>query len=98
MSSLLAAYKVNYTPERLKIEIGQERFRRGFIAHPNVITAPDAWKQTEVKLTNRIYVTLAREDWCYLCGRSPSDHAQTCYEKMTLLKDKLNNGLLQLKL
>lgn len=90
--------KANYTPDRIKIEIGQERFRRGFVAHPNAIAAPDAWKVSEVKLTNRIYVTLATQEWCYLCGRSPGDHVQNCYQNMTELIQRLNNGLLELKL
>ena len=90
--------KANYSVDRLKIEIGQERFRRGFIAHPNVITVPDAWKLPEVILTNRIYLTLATWEWCYLCGRSPGDHKQECYEKMSMLKNRLKNGLLELKL
>lgn len=90
--------KANYTPDRLKIAIGQERFRRGFIAHPNIIIAPDAWKLPEMKLTNRIYVTLATQEWCYLCGRSAGNHVQNCYQKMTELIHSLNNGLLELKL
>ena len=90
--------KANYSPDRLQIEIGQERFKRGFIAHPNVITAPDAWKLPEVQLTTRIYVTLATKEWCYLCGRSPGDHMPDCYENMTRLIDRLNKALLELKL
>ena len=90
--------KANYSVDRLKIEIGQERFRRGFIAHPNVITVPDAWKLPEVIVTNRIYLTLATREWCYLCGCSPGDHKQDCYEKMSKLKNGLKNGLLEFKL
>ncbi|KAJ8009775.1 hypothetical protein DPEC_G00067720 [Dallia pectoralis] len=63
--------KANYTPERLKIEIGQARFLKGFVAHPTAISVPDAWDPPKVELTRRIYVTLAERQWCYMCGRLP---------------------------
>lgn len=85
--------KGNYTPDRLKIEIGQERFRRGFVAHPNAINAPDAWNCSAVEVKNRIYVTLAEQQWCYMCGRPPGSHGSQCYQKMRLLIDKLESSL-----
>ena len=90
--------KANYTPARLKIEIGLERFRRGFIAHPEAVIVPDAWKVTEVGLTNRIYVKLATYERCYMCGSSPGEHASDCYKKMRELIQKVHIGLQELKL
>ena len=90
--------RANHTPERLKIEIGIERSRRGFIAHPDAITVPDLWKQSDVKLTQKIYVTLASELRCYLCGRPPGDHARGCYKRMKDLVQKLEDGFSELKL
>lgn len=89
--------KSTYTSERLKIEIGQERFRRGFVAHPEVITAPDAWKASTVVLTNRIYLTLACSQRCYMCGCVPGEHGRNCYQKMKNLISKLEDGLYTLK-
>jgi hypothetical protein len=89
--------KANYSPDRLKIEIGQERFRRGFIAHPHVITAPDAWNRPKVEVKFLIYVTLAERHWCYMCGNLSGAHAPDCYRKMTQLISKLKDSLYDLK-
>lgn len=88
----------NYTTDRLKIEIGQARFRRDFVAHPDVITAPDAWNHSTVQLTNGIYVTLAAQQWCYMCGSLPAEHGPNCHRKMLQLIHMLKNGLSELKL
>lgn len=89
--------KANYTPDRLKIEIGQERFRRGFIAHPTVITAPDAWNCPTVEVKNLMYITLAERHWCYMCGHLSGAHAPDCYKKMTKLISKLKDSLYEWK-
>lgn len=89
--------KANYNPDRLKIEIGQERFRRGFIAHPHVITAPDPYTRPTVEVKFLIYVTLAERHWCYMCGNLSGAHAPDCYRKMTELTIKLKVSLYDLK-
>ncbi|KAJ7983651.1 hypothetical protein DPEC_G00374530 [Dallia pectoralis] len=90
--------KANYTPERLKIEIGQARFLKGFVAHPTAISVPDAWDPPKVELTRRIYVTLAERQWCYMCGRLPGAHGPDCYRKMKALTIKVRDDIGCLKL
>ncbi|KAK2829950.1 hypothetical protein Q5P01_017881 [Channa striata] len=58
--------KANYTPERLAVEIGQARFAKGLVAHPEAIWVPDAWNRPgQTKLSHGIYVRLTDQSWCY---------------------------------
>lgn len=75
--------KNNYTHDRLKVEIGQERFRRGFVAYPDAILPPDTWKRSTMELTNGIYVTLAPRQWCHMRGRPAGEHKPSCHQKTT---------------
>lgn len=90
--------QANYTAERLKMEIGKERFRRGFVAHPEVIKPLDPWKDSEVEVTNLIYVTLATHQCCYMCGHLAGQHGPHCYQKMQELTRWLEDSLRDLKL
>ncbi|KAK2812100.1 hypothetical protein Q5P01_000099 [Channa striata] len=54
--------KANYTAERLAVEIGQARFAKGLVAHPEAIWVPDAWNRPgPPELSRGIYVTLTAE-------------------------------------
>lgn len=75
---------LNYASERLKIEIGQERFRRGFVAHPKAISIPGL--ECQISLTRAIYVTLCERLWCYMCGQSPAEHKPNCNQGMVNLR------------
>ena len=72
----------NYAADRLKIEIGYERYRRGFIAHPEAVIVPDVWTPSKVILTNNIYITLCGFEICFLCGRKPNRHADSCWSEI----------------
>ena len=88
----------NYTADRLKLEIGYERYRRGFIAHPEAIIVPDAWNPSKVILTNNIYITLAGFEICFLCGRKPHHHAESCYQNTCTLIQRFSIGLKEFRL
>lgn len=76
--------KQKYSSDRLTIEIGQEKFRRGFVAHPNAISVPGL--KCQITLTDAIYVTLCEQLWCYMCGQSPLGHKPNCNQGMVNLQ------------
>ncbi|XP_068452306.1 natterin-3-like [Clinocottus analis] len=86
--------KATYTGERLKIEIGRERFRGGFVAHPNAVAAPGAGPRRNLATptptpTDGMYVTLDARPWCYVCGRAPQNHSSRCYRRTKELAGEL---------
>lgn len=86
--------KANYTAERLAVEIGQARFAKGLVAHPEAIWVPDAWNRPgPPELSCGIYVTLTGQSWCYMCGRSPAAHSTDCHQKMSKLAAALRGHL-----
>ncbi|KAJ7983557.1 hypothetical protein DPEC_G00376700 [Dallia pectoralis] len=73
--------KANYTLDRLKIEIGQARFLMGSVAHPRPMAIRNPWTPGMAEQTTPINVTLADDDWCYMCGRLPHDHGLGCSQR-----------------
>nr|BBA49231.1 hypothetical protein [Oryzias latipes] len=85
----------NYTPERIAIELGQARFTRGLIAHPQAVWVPAGTDiSLKVHLTHGLYVTLSEKLWCYMCGRCPGEHGPRCYHKIRVLAGALQDTLL----